>query len=339
MQLSVKEVSKLITGRFFKTFDDVWKLDDTKEAIHNTMEPDECPDEEAYITEQIIAGDALTLKNYYLNPGKDTLSALKSFIGFGVDSEYSPIAIAFLKQKIGDSKKELLEKLILQERILETPDNIWEQALKENSEDFGIIKQAPELETPPPECSMDELMEDFKDLGEKVDKYGLDGIIKNKIPTFPNMQKREEEANKVKYACTYKITGNTDALLAELKRLQDELIEEQVEGIIKYSLAFFHTTSTLGQFLKNKEYLEKNGLDGFIDYDYLHFYKFKKENNETLLHFYYCTKKPDTFYLVNYYWEGLLDHLNLKFTREDYNLSSFETTRQLSDIKQKLSKL
>lgn len=31
MQFTVKEISKLITGRFFKTFDDVWRLDDTKE--------------------------------------------------------------------------------------------------------------------------------------------------------------------------------------------------------------------------------------------------------------------------------------------------------------------
>ncbi len=151
---TVDELSSLLVEKFSGTKKDIENIGKMEEAVYNSKDPDleGCESEEVFLQTEIIASAAAPLKKYYKNPSKENLTAIKSKLwGMELDPEFSPLAINYIKKILdkpvrNKSEEETFEMLTLQERILGTPDSVFEEALQKNAQAFGCFKQAPSEE-------------------------------------------------------------------------------------------------------------------------------------------------------------------------------------------------
>ncbi|MCX6774608.1 MAG: hypothetical protein NTY99_00780 [DPANN group archaeon] len=319
--LDIKEISDLLAENFSSAKKNVENLGKAREAAisSETKERDEdedCAAEEAYYVEQMVASQAGPLKDYYQNPNAENLLELKSKLGKGIHPELSPLGIAYLKNILinkptrNEDEEETYKAITLQERILATPDKVWEEALTKNAETFGCIKHAPEIEE------------------------GLYGG--SRALWYYRTLKIEGD--------TAKLLENLTLLFENGVKEEAEGIIEQ--GIGFWEL--FTPTASLGRDIYELNHAKEKGLDGLILYNYPHTHsQVAKEKDAYLMRFFLVQGKDnypganhpqDGFYKQFSDWSAYLLRQGVTVTEIDEKIKPIPTEGDWSDIMSKLSK-
>ena len=320
--LDIKEISDLLVENFSSAKKNVENLSKTRAAAISSEteeragEDEDCAAEEAYYVEQMIASQAGPLKDYYQNPNTENLLELKSSLGKGIHPELSPLGIAFLKDILINKptrdvqEEETYKAITLQERILATPDKVWEEALTKNAETFGCIKHAPEIE--------EEL-------------YGGSRAL-----WYYRTLKIEGN--------TAKLLENLILLFEKGVKEEAEGIIEQ--GIGFWGL--FAPTASLGRDIYELKYAKEKGLDGLVLYNYPHTHsQVAKEKDAYLMRFFLVQGKDnypeanhpqENFYKQFSDWSAYLLRQGVTVTEIDEKIKPIPTEGDWSDVHSKLSK-
>lgn len=260
--LSADEIYNLLIENFSSVVKDVKNIDKIKKAIDESENLEDGYEKQAekYFHEQIIAGEAYPLKKYYNNPTKENLLMVKSRIGKGIDPEFSPLGIAYLKDKLKDIERnerqeDAYQILLLQERILATPDETWEDVLQEKAEFFEEIKRAPDDE---------DRMYDF-------------------VPQY------------LWYYKTLNIEGDTTNLLNNLIKTYERDIEETADCLVNFGISEIIPITLLGSYISSINYLKERGLENYMDREFPYtYYHFSKKDNAYLMRFFLLQGKDNS---------------------------------------------
>jgi hypothetical protein len=320
--LDIKEISDLLVENFssvkkdLETISKVTEATESSETKKRDEEDEDCAAEEAYYTEQAIASQAGPLRDYYQNPNAENLLELKSRIGKGIHPELSPPGVAYLKDILinkptrDEQEEETYKAITLQERILATPDKVWEEALTKNAETFGCIKHAPEREE------------------------GLYGGSR----ALWYYRTLKIEGN------TAKLLENLILLFEKGVKEEAEGIIEQ--GIGFWGL--FAPTATLGRDIYELNYAKEKGLDGLVLYNYPHTHsQVAKEKDAYLMRFFLVQGKDNypeannpqrELYEQFRKWSAYLLEQGVTVTEIDEKIKPIPTEGNWSDVHSKLSK-
>jgi hypothetical protein len=263
---TIEEISGILSKRYASVKKDVENFNKPAKPAPKSEKPDtdgklpawmddDCSAEDHYYYEQGIANESKELKDYYNNPNKSTLRELKSKIGHGVDEIFSPAAVKLLKDKFqhDDKKKDRdYARLVLQERILATPDETWKKALEQTAETLGCIQHAPTSES----------------------HYGYGA-------PFLAYHASLEIGGDASKLVNFLITNEKKAV----DNYTDYILNDNILGINE----FFSPTITLGNSLREIKHLEEKGLENYVgifERSSSSFKITKQDSNKYLLRFF-----------------------------------------------------
>ena len=289
-------------GLLVKRFDDVRESVEGRNNVSSYSE-------DQYISEQSDAGHVASLKNYYQDPSESNLMRLKSDVGGGINTVYSPLGVDFFmdlfesKPQLTEVEEKAYELVKLQARVLNTSDSVWEKVLEDKKDEFAWARTVTDHD--------DGLYED-----PFILSYGGTLKIDDRI-------------------------GEKDVKMALLDFLKEhnvpmpeEDLREYAESIISLGMMYVGTpmpstgTSITGMHLYEKNHLDKKGLN--------HFITSSMEFGEDSPFEYILITEDDGSYFVRSFLAGKAEASDYD---EDGNLKSFSNlvgSKTLSELTQYL---